>query len=256
MRHEPKYIIRLDDACPTFTLAKWKRFFDLFEKYEIKPLIAIIPANRDPSLIVEKRSCEEFWEMTREWERKGYMLALHGYDHLYINNDAGILGYTRHSEFCTLSLEKQKEKIKKGCEIFIANGLHKPKLFIAPSHSIDMNTLRALKANGIKIISDGRYTHPYSKYGLTWIPCQLSFPKQKKSGLWTICYHPETCSEEGFALLRSFVKNNSEKFKYSEADLKPSPLKLTDHLELLKSRAKKATMITKIMNIYATIRNK
>lgn len=45
-----KYLIRLDDACPTFSLAKWQRFFNLFDKYGIKPIIAVIPDCKDKSL--------------------------------------------------------------------------------------------------------------------------------------------------------------------------------------------------------------
>lgn len=256
MNNEAKYIIRLDDACPTFTLAKWQRFFDLFDEFNIKPIIAVIPANKDPKLMVENRAEEDFWAMARNWQSKGYRLALHGYDHVYINNDAGILGYTPHSEFCNLTLEQQSQKIRKGCEIFIAKGLNYPKLFIAPSHSIDLNTLSALKGNKITTISDGFYTHPYSKYGLSWIPCQLSFPKIKKRGVWTLCYHPETCPDDAFESLRTFVNKHSDKFQYIENDLKPSSLKFADHFELFKSKLKRSKTFNMFLKIYATLRAK
>ena len=45
-----KYLIRLDDACPTQDYAKWLRIEKLLDKYNIKPIVAIIPNNKDKNL--------------------------------------------------------------------------------------------------------------------------------------------------------------------------------------------------------------
>ena len=42
-----KYLIRLDDACETMDLNKWLRMESLLSKYNVKPLIAVIPNNED-----------------------------------------------------------------------------------------------------------------------------------------------------------------------------------------------------------------
>lgn len=43
-----KYLIRLDDACPTMDAKKWQRIEDVFDTYGIRPMVGIIPANKDP----------------------------------------------------------------------------------------------------------------------------------------------------------------------------------------------------------------
>ena len=43
-----KFILRLDDACPTMNKSKWDRMEKLLDKYSIKPIVGIIPDNKDP----------------------------------------------------------------------------------------------------------------------------------------------------------------------------------------------------------------
>lgn len=181
------YLMRLDDACPTFTKNKWEKYFEIFRKYNIKPIIAVIPRNEDNSLKKEDMDVSQFWEMVKGWQKDGWCIALHGLNHVYINNERGILGLTPHSEFVGLSLEEQNKKIKEGVTIFQENGIERPSVFVAPSHSFDENTIKSLKYNGINIISDGLYTHPYEINGITYISCQLWYPQIKTNGVWTIC---------------------------------------------------------------------
>ena len=42
-----KYIFRLDDACPSMNHEKWNRILSIFDKYNISPIIAVIPNNQD-----------------------------------------------------------------------------------------------------------------------------------------------------------------------------------------------------------------
>lgn len=44
------YILRLDDASEYMDVDKWQRMETLLDKYNIKPLVGIIPDNQDPSL--------------------------------------------------------------------------------------------------------------------------------------------------------------------------------------------------------------
>ncbi len=224
-----KYLVRLDDACPTFTLSKWKRFFDLFERYNIKPIIAVIPANRDPKLRKEYRSEAEFWKMVKIWQNLGWCIALHGFDHVYINNESGINKITPHSEFVGLPLDEQKKRIKQGIGVFLANGIDRPDVFVAPSHSLDNNTLEALKDNGVSIVSDGLYKHPYIYRGLKWVPCQLWWPQNKRNGVWTICYHPETATDSAVKQLEEFIKVHDSDF-ISIEDTETSSVTINDRL--------------------------
>lgn len=85
---------------------------------------------------------------------KGWIIALHGYNHVYSTNEGGINPVNKRSEFAGISLEQQKKKIRSGVKIFRENG-HDPQVFFAPSHTFDENTIKALKEeSNIRIISD------------------------------------------------------------------------------------------------------
>ena len=58
-----------------------------------------------------------------------------------------------------------------------------PKLWVAPRHGFDRNTLRALQQEGIGYLSDGFARIPFRRGGITWIPQQLWEPVRKSSGL-------------------------------------------------------------------------
>ena len=42
-----KYIMRLDDACPKRDVEKWDRIEDLLDKFNVRPLVGIIPDCKD-----------------------------------------------------------------------------------------------------------------------------------------------------------------------------------------------------------------
>ena len=206
-----RYLIRLDDACPTFQYEKWKKFFDIFDKYEIKPIIAVIPDNRDSKLMTSA-PMSHFWEKIKILEDKGYCIALHGYQHLYSSSHGGMLCLNAKSEFAGESYECQCSKLKVAQKIFKDHGFT-PKVFVAPSHSFDNNTLKALKqTTSISIISDGITTRSFQKKGFQWIPCQLWYPIKKKSGVWTICIHPETVTDSYYTILEQFIIENRNCF--------------------------------------------
>ena len=76
-----RYLLRLDDACPTMDAARWQTIEDLFDLHAIKPLVAVVPDNRDPNL--EKDTPDPaFWDKVRRWQHKGWTIALHGYQHV------------------------------------------------------------------------------------------------------------------------------------------------------------------------------
>jgi hypothetical protein len=207
-----QYLIRLDDLCPTNDLAKWERFFNLFDKYNIKPIIAVIPDNQDPKL----KNCGDinpnYWQLVRDLQKKGYIIGMHGFDHCYVNHNSGLLKINKRSEFAGLPFHIQEEKIKAAAAIFKREGIHSS-LFIAPAHTFDRNTLLALnKYTDIKIISDGLLKSPYIRFGFNWIPVQLSEVEPKTKNTWTFNYHPETCSNKTFHELEIFLAIYHENF--------------------------------------------
>ena len=233
-----KYLIRLDDACPTMDAAKWQRMFDILNQYGIRPMVGIIPQNKDPKQEIDKED-SKFWEKVDEWKAKGYTLALHGYDHCYISNDGmkGLNPFWERSEFAGVPLEQQKEKIREGVKIFRAHGID-PLYYFAPSHTYDSNTLRALKEeSNIRIISDTIATNPYKMGDFAIIP-QLGgqCTEMKIHGIWTFCLHPSAMSDENFLATEDFLKaHKSEFISFSDLDL--SNLKGKSIIDILLSWA-------------------
>jgi predicted deacetylase len=194
---KPRYLIRLDDACETHDTQKWKAIERILDTHLIKPIVAVIPQNEDPSLHLAEKN-EQFWDDVRRWQDKGWAIALHGYRHLYhkVEKSRLIFPFYNRSEFAGLDLETQSEMLKKACGQFIKHGI-RPALWVAPGHCFDHVTLQALKcATDITVISDGIALFPYSQHGFIFVPQQLWWPKKKIMGTWTICLHPNTMSEE------------------------------------------------------------
>jgi len=206
-----KYILRFDDACPTLDRKKWQRMEDLCDKYNIKPIVAVIPNNKDPEMMIDDED-ELFWDKVRNWQKKGWHIALHGYDHKYISNHSGLVSQNITSEFAGLEYEIQAEKIIKGIAIFEKENI-KTNIWVAPSHTFDENTLRALKAHtDIEIISDGASLFPFIKYEFNWIPQQYAIMRKMLFGIWTGCFHPNTMSEKEFLQLEKFLEENHQNF--------------------------------------------
>lgn len=215
-----RYLLRLDDACPTMDAKLWSRVEDILDKYEVRPMVGIIPHNEDPKQQIDPED-ENFWQKAKCWDQKGWAIALHGYNHCYISNAAGINPLWNRSEFASVELNVQKQKILEGYTIFKENDL-KPMYFFAPSHTFDENTLVALKeCSDIRIISDTIATKPYRKGDFIFIP-QLGghCTEMKINGVWTFCFHPNVMKENDFLSLESFLKTHKEKFiGFDEIDL-------------------------------------
>ena len=206
-----KYILRLDDACPTMDKQKWQRIEYICDKYDIKPIVAVIPNNDDNLMKVDKYD-NTFWDTVRKWQSKGWKIALHGYNHVYISDKSGFLPFNNQSEFAGLTYEKQAEKIQKGWEIFQKESI-KAKIWVAPSHTFDEYTLKALKEfTEIDIVSDGIVIFPFKKHEFKWIPQQVWRFRKMLFGVWTGCFHPNTMNENDFHNLELFIKENKDDF--------------------------------------------
>jgi predicted deacetylase len=204
------YIIRLDDACETQDAQKWNKIEALLDQYNVKPMVAVVPQNKDPELCISAPD-PQFWEKVGQWQKKGWAIALHGFDHCYITKGSGLVPLNRRSEFAEVPYETQVKKIENGLQIFKEKGIT-TSLFIAPSHTFDKHTIAALIKHNIPFISDGFGLLPFKKLGLTWIPQQNWKLVKKKRGLWTSCYHPNMMTAEEFDSLESFLKGNKNHF--------------------------------------------
>lgn len=206
-----KYIIRLDDACEKRNIEKWDRIEILLDKYQIKPLVGIIPYCEDPMMDQYIRD-DKFWDRVHTWINKGWKIALHGYNHVYKTEQGGINPVNRRSEFAGEPLEIQKDKIAKGVAIMRKHGID-PKVFFAPSHTFDENTITALQLeSNIRIISDTAANKPYSNYGMTFVPQQSGAVRELHFDTVTFCYHPNSMTEESFIQLEDFLIKHKKCF--------------------------------------------
>ena len=225
-----KYLIRLDDASEYMDSEKWKRIEDLLSKYGIKPIVGIIPDNNDPNLVLRYDKIDDFWEMISRWCDNGWTPAMHGCNHEYISTSGGLNPVNLRSEFAGIPLEKQKVKIRKGGGVLSEHGI-RPKVFFAPSHTFDENTLQALvEESDIRIISDTVATDVYKKGAFWFIPQQSGSVRKLRLPLVTFCYHPNVMSDSDFEVLESFIKTNRKYFvAFDDSLLKDRNMSLADH---------------------------
>lgn len=206
-----KYIMRLDDACERRDIKKWNRMEELLDLYGIRPLVGVIPHCEDPAM-KEYPVDEHFWDRVKCWKKKDWTIAMHGYNHVYVTKCGGINPVNARSEFAGLPIEEQKDKIKKGVLIMREHGIN-PKVFFAPSHTFDENTLVALREESdIRIISDTIAMAPYSKYGFTFVPQQSGRVRKLPLRMVTFCYHPNMMKDSDFERLEIFLQKNKDSF--------------------------------------------
>lgn len=167
-----RILIRIDDICPTMDFYQFQLAMDLMDKYNIKPLLGVIPDCHDPDLQIEKKH-ENFWEFVKELQNKGYTIAMHGYIHMFDNHARGIMVKRWDTEFAGHPYEVQLEKIQKGKRILEEHGIN-TNIFFAPGHSYDENTLKALASCGFMYMSDGLSIKPYKLHNIICIPIQPS----------------------------------------------------------------------------------
>jgi peptidoglycan/xylan/chitin deacetylase (PgdA/CDA1 family) len=183
-----EYLVRFDDICPTMNWDVWQPVEQILIREGIKPLLAVVPDNQDQNLDVDPPR-NDFWDHVRSWRERGWTIGMHGYQHRYLTQDAGILRINHYSEFAGLPQEVQASKLRTAFEIFEREGV-RPDAFIAPAHSLDCATLQALKGVGLRRISDGFFLFPnVDSAGMLWIPQQLWRFRPMPFGVWSVCFH-------------------------------------------------------------------
>jgi predicted deacetylase len=167
----------------------WREVEDILGIEGISPIVAVIPANEDPSLSIQPAN-HAFWDDVRKWQSRGWTIGLHGFRHHYDSVDGGIIGKNRYSEFAGHPEEVQAAKISQALSVFRREGVN-PDLWVAPGHSFDRTTLRVLRREGVPVVSDGLFLYPgLDREGTFWIPQQLSDFESRPCGVWTVCLHP------------------------------------------------------------------
>lgn len=204
-----RYLLRFDDICPTMNWTVWSAIEPMLEKHRISPLIAVVPDNQHPKLNVQQARAD-FWQWVRERQAAGWCIAMHGYQHLYDSDQAGIMGINTRSEFAGHPEDVQREKLARGLAIFRENGV-RADAWIAPGHSFDETTVRLLLELGVDTISDGFFLSPVQHLGAYWIPQQFWHFRPMPGGLWTVCLHHNAYGEAEISQLRRWLGEYSDR---------------------------------------------
>lgn len=199
----PEYLIRFDDVCPTMSWSIWNQIEPILIANDIRPIVAVVPDNRDSELQREPPD-PKFWDRVRGWQERGWTIALHGYQHQYVTRSRGLVGLNQYSEFAGLDYDEQYRKLAAGLQILNAEHVY-PQLWVAPAHTFDSQTLKALRTLAITDISDGFGLYPHiDGDGTYWIPQQLGKFHYFPMGLWTVCVHID---DPVHGNIRSFSRN-------------------------------------------------
>lgn len=212
-----KLTIRMDDISPDMDWERFMAFKALLDNYGIKPLIGIVPDNRDENLH-KTDSKSNFWGYIKELQENGWVIALHGFQHVYTTKRGGLFPLNHFSEFAGISLEKQKTMLKQGTEIMQQYGI-KTDIFMAPAHSYDRNTLFALRENGYTKLTDGFGNGPYKWKGMIFYPISFlqSRSLKKKTGITTLVVHANELQKADLERYqRLFEAHKQELLSYGE----------------------------------------
>ena len=204
-------LIRLDDIAENMNWDLMEKSELLFEEYGIKPILGVIPNNKDNELLSYSKK-NNFWEQVRNWRDKGWEIAMHGYTHVYdkICKNEDYFNYGGGSEFCGHTLETQISRIKNGLQKF-KNEKIKIRSFFAPNHTYDKNTFIALKNFRINEVIDGYGLMPYIENDIKFIPQLFYKVFLFPFGIQTTQIHLNYWKQKDFDDFERFIKKNSNK---------------------------------------------
>ena len=74
-----KIAVRLDDITPDMDWERFLKFKALLDKYQVKPLIGVVPDNRDDNLKGSRQGApDDFWAYVKELQSQGWSVAMYG----------------------------------------------------------------------------------------------------------------------------------------------------------------------------------
>tara|TARA_B100000700_G_scaffold327971_1_gene444219 strand:- start:449 stop:1216 length:768 start_codon:yes stop_codon:yes gene_type:complete len=204
-------LIRIDDIAENMNWDLMEKTELLFEKYGVKPVLGVIPENKDSELLNYPRK-NDFWDKVRVWKNKGWEIAMHGHTHVYDKTckNEDYFNYGGGSEFFGHTLENQTLKIQKGLEKFSTEKI-KIRTFFAPNHTYDKNTFAALKNCGINEVIDGYGLMPYTEHDIKFIPQLFYKIVFLPFGIQSTQLHLNYMNDDDFNKFADFVRKNSKK---------------------------------------------
>lgn len=222
-----KIAVRLDDITPDMDWERFLKFKALLDKYQVKPLIGVVPDNWDENLKgMQEGAPNDFWTYVKELQKEGWTVAMHGYRHIYSTDKGGIFPLNNFSEFAGIPYEVQEKMLSEGKRILREKGIETD-IFMAPAHSYDKNTLKALIKTGFNKITDGFGYGPYWWQGLTFYPIsfRLRDTLKRKSGYSTMVIHTGTIKENEWEGYENYFRREDVTWVSYEEYLKQTPKK-------------------------------
>lgn len=205
---KPAVLIRIDDIAENMNWEIMNKCENLFLKYNIKPILGVVPNNKDPIFLNFPKE-NNFWRRIKNWQNNGWEISMHGYSHIYENETfkKDFFSIGGKSEFFGKNLEEQTSKIKKGLSIFKENKI-KVRSFFAPNHTYDKNTFLALKNCGINQVIDGYGIKPYYEMDIKFIPQLFYKLVILPFGVQCTQIHLNDWNENNFNEFKKFIEKN------------------------------------------------
>ena len=227
--------IRLDDITIDMDWQRFRRIEKILDDAGIRPLIGVVPCCEDDNL--SRMQGSESWDKEVldsvpkdevEWidflkslTDKGWLIALHGYKHVYTTKNMGLFPLNNFSEYAGVPYYAQLNMIKEGLKQLKAWNIDTD-IFMAPGHTFDMNTLRALAASGISRMTDGFGRNPYKRIvrnsgrteGIKFYPISVksSDCTSDKEGYTTLVVHCNTMEDADIEAFKEKITEYREHF--------------------------------------------
>lgn len=220
-----KTAIRMDDITPDMDFEKFYRVKEMLDTYQIKPLIGVVPFNQDPNL-KKNPDYDDFTGFLNRLKAEGYVIALHGCYHVYTTGKKGLFPLNDFSEYAGVAYEKQNEMIRKGKARLKEWGIDTD-IFMAPAHTYDRNTIKALKENGFLAVTDGFGAKPYIRSGLVFYPIATKRSEcfSDKKGYTTLVLHANMMEDKDFEVLERQLRESHQNLISYEEYLKVKAVK-------------------------------
>ena len=205
-------LIRIDDVCENMNWDLMSKLESLFDNHSIKPVLGVIPNNRDEDFLSFPRK-DNFWDQVRKWQDKGWEIVQHGDTHIYdrlCSKKSDYFEYGGGSEFFGHPLNVQEKRIKNGLEKFKREKIN-IRSFFAPNQTYDENTFIALKNCGINEVIDGYGLMPYTEKNVKFIPQLFEKVVLLPFGIQSTKLHLHIWDENDYKKFENFIKINSKK---------------------------------------------
>ncbi len=230
-----KTAVRLDDITIDMNWDHYKRVERILDAAGICPIVGVVPCCEDDNL--NRMTDSEDWsrearaaipedetawmEFLKGLKDKGWVIALHGYKHVYTTKHMGLFPVNRFSEFAGVPYYAQLNMIKDGIRQLKEWNIETD-IFMAPGHTYDRNTLRALAAAGITRMTDGFGRNPYKRVvknsgrldAIKFYPISVRTADctSDKEGYTTYVLHCNTMTEDDIESFKRLIDDNRDHF--------------------------------------------